>query len=198
MLLTVVSYKGGVGKTMTAIHLAAFLARQDPRTVLIDGDPNRSAARWQERGRLPFPVVDEHQTASVAREYNHIVVDLQSRPSEEDLASLAHACDLLILPLTPDRMALDAMLETRETLDRLGATNHRVLLTIVPPAPSRDGNVFRSLLEEAAITPFTAQITRAACFNKAADLGLLVDEIDHPLAARGWAEYEALGQEMLQ
>jgi chromosome partitioning protein len=184
---------------MTAIHLAAFLARRDSRTVLIDGDPNRSATRWNERGKLPFPVVDERQTARVARDYEHLVVDTQARPTEDDLASLVRACDLLILPVTPDRMALEAMLDTRDALTRLGAgNNHRVLLTIVPPIPSRDGEFARTLLEGAQIALFNSHITRAACFNKAADQGVLVYEVDDPRAHRGWAEYEAVGKEMLQ
>jgi chromosome partitioning protein len=52
MIITVASFKGGVGKT-TAVHLATFFQQQGP-TVLIDGDPNRSASAWHQRGALPF------------------------------------------------------------------------------------------------------------------------------------------------
>jgi chromosome partitioning protein len=59
MIFTVTSYKGGVGKTTTAIHLAAYLSRKAP-TLLVDGDAIRSATKWRERGGnegLPFKVV---------------------------------------------------------------------------------------------------------------------------------------------
>jgi chromosome partitioning protein len=197
MLVTVASYKGGVGKTVTAVHLAAFLHSRNSSTILIDGDPNRSATRWTRRGHLPFDVVDERQGIRAARQYEHVVIDTQARPSEEDLVALAKGCDLLILPVTPDRMALEAMLDTRDVLLKLRADNHRVLLTIVPPLPSRDGDAAREQLARHEIPLFASQVTRAACFQKAADRGIPISEIVDARAARGWAEYQAVGREVL-
>jgi cellulose biosynthesis protein BcsQ len=48
--------------TTTSIHLAAYLQSKG-ETLLIDGDPNRSASGWAKRGELTFKVVDERQAA---------------------------------------------------------------------------------------------------------------------------------------
>ncbi|MEM9980018.1 MAG: ParA family protein, partial [Cyanobacteria bacterium P01_D01_bin.2] len=85
MIITVASFKGGVGKTTTAIHLAAFFQGKG-KTLLIDADPNCSALGWASRGELPFKVVDQWQAETQSEAYEHIIIDTQARPTTEDLA----------------------------------------------------------------------------------------------------------------
>lgn len=197
MIWTVGSFKGGVGKTTTAVHLAAFLQTQAP-TLLIDGDPNRSASSWAKRGSLPFRVIDERQAARFARDFEHVVIDTQARPEEEDLKALAGGCDMLILPTTPDALSLDALMLTVGALEALGASQYRILLTVLPPRPSRDGEEARQMLTEAGLPVMNASIRRLAAFQKAALKGCLVDEVDDPRAQIGWGDYEAAGKELLK
>ncbi|HMB06024.1 MAG TPA: ParA family protein [Isosphaeraceae bacterium] len=195
MIITVASFKGGVGKTTTAVHLAAHL-RQQKDTLLIDGDPNRSVSGWAKRGTLPFKVIDERQAARYSREFEHIVIDTQARPNQEDLEALAAGCDLLVVPTTPDALALDALLLMVDTLKNLGAKQYRILITVIPPKPSRDGDAARAALEEAGLPLFAAGIRRIAAFQRAAELGVPVSEVKDPRAKLGWDDYVAVGEEI--
>ena len=196
MILTIASFKGGVAKTTTAVHLAAYLQDRSP-TLLIDGDPNRSATGWSRRGQLPFKVVDERQAAKYAREFEHCVIDTEARPEEEDLKALADGCDLLIIPTTPDALALDALMLTVKALDGLRTSGYRILLSIIPPRPSRDGDEARSTLTEAGLPLLTQGVRRLVAFQKAALAGVPVYAVDDPRANLGWEDYQQVGKEIL-
>jgi chromosome partitioning protein len=196
MIVTVASFKGGQAKTTSAVHLAAYL-QEDKPTLLVDGDPNRSATGWARRKGLSFKVVDERQAARYAREYEHIVIDTQARPTQEDLQALADGCDMLIIPVTPDALSLDALFLIVEALEHLGSNRFRILLTIVPPKPSRDGDDARATLEEAKLPVFQTGIRRFVAFQKAALQGVPVYETNDPRAQEAWEDYKRVGEELL-
>ncbi|MEL6469961.1 MAG: ParA family protein [Cyanobacteria bacterium J06623_4] len=196
MIITVASFKGGVGKTTTAIHLAAFLQGQG-ETVLIDADPNRSAIGWATRGDLPFQVMDEWDADQSVKPNSNVVIDTQARPTPEDLSALAQTCDLLVLPTTPDVLALDALVLTVEYLKAISTSHYRILITAIPPKPSKAGQEVRDLLKEANLPLFSQGIRRFSAFQKAALKGIPVYSVRDPRAEAGWEDYEKVGNEIL-
>ncbi len=200
MIITVAQYKGGVGKTTTAIHFAAYFQALAP-TLLIDSDPNRNAVGWARRGdgKLPFKVVPETQGPRYAPQYTHIVIDTKARPTREDTQEIADACDLLVLPVTPDAMALETLMEVIDTLKSLGTdpTRYRVLITMVPPKPARDGELLYERLSEDQVPLFTHSIRTLKAFKKAALAGVPVYAISDPRAGEGWQDYQQVCQEVV-
>jgi chromosome partitioning protein len=195
VILTVASFKGGVGKTTTAIHLAKFFAAQ-ASTVLIDGDPNRSSTLWASRGQPAFTVAGENRLAQAARQHEHLIIDTKARPEPEDLKALAEGADLLILPCTPDPFALDAMMQTVEAIRQLAPEKFRILLTIVPPRPMPDGDTARQTMLQAGLPLFTSEIRRTVAFQRAALAGQTVDGVRSDVSHLAWRDYEQVGEEI--
>jgi chromosome partitioning protein len=191
---TVVSYKGGVAKTTTAVHLATYLQRLGP-TLLIDGDPNRSASRtWAEGGGLPFAIVDESRGAYEARNYEHVVIDTEARPGSADFKALSAGCDFMIIPAVPAKLETAALKLTIDAAraEGLSDSKFRILLTKVPPPPETDGPELRQALEAAGIPIFLAEIPRLKAFEHAVTAGVPVCDLKgNTQAKRGWAAYEA-------
>jgi chromosome partitioning protein len=197
MYITIAGFKGGVGKTTTAVHLACYFSKFG-LTLLVDGDPNRSATGWGNRGNLPFKIVDLVAASRHSRGFEHVIIDTQARPDRSELEALADGCDLLVLPTTPDALAIDALLQTVDLLQSLGSDQFKVLLTQVHPKPVRMAEQARIALKEAELPLFKNDIRRLIAYEKATLEGIPVYEVKGDrMAKNAWRDYEAVGKEIL-
>ena len=187
-IITLTQYKGGVGKTTCAICLATLLQRTG-ETLLIDSDENKSASLWARKGKLPFRVCDDMEARKLlmSGDYEHVIIDTPARPSPEDLASLARGCDLLILPSSPDPLAIGALAQI--TNDLPDTAKFKCLITLSPPSPQRDGLDARDSLTRAGLPVFNTLIRRYKAYIKASTAGTVV-------TGNGWNDWEKLWKEL--
>ena len=132
------------------------------------------------------------------RDFQHIVIDTEGNPTDDDFRDLAQNCDLLIIPAVPESVATDGLTHTLAKLQELKSTRYKVLLTMVPAKPRTEGSQLRTMLHENHVPVFATEIPRLAAFEKAAAEGVAVNAVKDARAARAWESYEAAGKEICQ
>lgn len=112
-VVSLISTKDGVGKTVSAIHIAAQFS-EIGETLVVDGDAPRSATLWSKPSRLPFKVIPERQLSKELTDskYDYVVLDTEANPTDADLRELAAGSDLTIIPSIPGALCLHAELQT--------------------------------------------------------------------------------------
>jgi chromosome partitioning protein len=116
--IALVCQKGGVGKSTIAIHLAAEAAFDGVRVLLVDLDPQASAARWGDRRRPGGPDVDVAIESparldaaliqAAAEGYQLAVLDTAPHADQAALEA-ARAANLVLVPVRCSILDLDAM-----------------------------------------------------------------------------------------
>lgn len=115
MFLSFISQKGGTGKTTLALHMAAYLARSNAKTLLIDADPQVSAMAWfacrSQGQRKPLQHLTviaitngtiTDQLPELAKAYDHIVIDGLPR-GDRLTRDVILASDLVFVPTKASR-----------------------------------------------------------------------------------------------
>jgi chromosome partitioning protein len=136
--ISLVSQKGGSGKTTLALHLAVEGSRRGFRTLLMDLDPQASSVRWADRrGDLQPDVSSEHPArldaalaAAAEAGYELVIVDTAPHADQAALRA-AKAAALILVPCRPSILDIDAIGATLE-LCQLAKREARVVLNAAP------------------------------------------------------------------
>lgn len=199
MIVAIVNLKGGVAKTTTAVHFAYYLSTQ-AATVLVDSDPNRSSVAWAGRSPdAPFKVITELELLGFQGKFQHIVTDTKARPDREDLQTLLNMVHLIVLPSTPSGDDLRVTMMTARTLQDLGSTKHKVLLTKVPThRGASDEADARSILEANHVPTLNGRVRHYKAFDKAFISGVPVFQVKRDRNARSaWVDYQTVIKEAI-
>lgn len=121
MIIAIANLKGGVGKTTTAMHLAAVAERHGSTAVVLDADSERSAIEWAATGDLSFKV-ERANPDGLARQARAIeagggVVVIDGPPNSRDLLwSAASVADRVVVPISPTGLDVNRLRSTLEVL----------------------------------------------------------------------------------
>ena len=160
MILLTGGEKGGTGKSTVAVNLAAWLTHRGVDIVIIDTDPQRTAAQWVERRNTQDNLPRVHsvekygQVYETARDladrYDQVIIDAGGRDSEE-LRSALVAADVLCCPIRASQPDLETTVHMN-TLVRLAkgmntTLSARLLISMAPTNPGvKEAGQARELL----------------------------------------------------
>lgn len=177
MNIIVGAEKGGVGKSLMAFSMAAYIATQQtvgegknkraPKVMLVDTDTQRTASKWAamrpDDSPLPFRVVEKlvnpaPEIARLSEDYDAVIVDVGAR-DYASLADLSRIADLWIAPTRVGQGDLTSSVELAHAFNSVHAKHkngHIPLCFVVSAAPpvwnSTEGQDAIDALKEALPT----------------------------------------------
>jgi chromosome partitioning protein len=123
--ILVANRKGGVGKTMVSITLAAALAQRGGAVALADADGQRSALTWLAARPADAPSVaaldwtHKGDIGDAPKRLDWLVIDAPGALKGARAEALVGACDALVTPVLPSAFDADSTRRFFEEIDAL-------------------------------------------------------------------------------
>lgn len=215
-IITVFNQKGGVGKTVTSMLMAATIARKHKKRVLVvDMDNQGTSVRWASNApdNRPFPATVislEKMRGKVHRElrnlvdnYDFILVDCPPGLDESAAASSTLlVSDIALIPLVLAPADLWAVVGAKALVETAQDQNQQLqgrLLPNMAPSKKRITNIAQATLDalaEDVTLPITKNwLSNRTVYRECQALGCSIQDL--PRSKGGIAEVEAVTAELL-
>lgn len=182
--IAIISQKGGSGKTTLALHLAVAAETAGKATVLLDLDPQASAASWKDSRKaetpeiMALPATRLAPTLQTAKDEGFAFAIIDTAPStERDAVTAARAADLVLVPCRAAILDLRAIHTTAELVKLTGKRAYAVLNAIPPRAGRIEADAREAIAAYGlAVAPCTLQ--NRAAYAHALTLGQVAQEYE--------------------
>jgi chromosome partitioning protein len=119
LTIALLSQKNGSGKTTLSLNLAIAAVEDGKQAVVIDLDPQQSAARWARLRQADAPVIVSGHAPNLAQLLqqaasagaNLVIIDTAPKSETASLVA-ANAADLILIPCQPSSLDLDAVADS--------------------------------------------------------------------------------------
>lgn len=185
--LAIISQKGGSGKTTLAVNLAVAATRTGRQAILIDLDPQASAAAFSDTRDAEQPVIVSAQAARLepvlqtAEDHRAGLAVMDTPPHSEDISlTTLRVADFVLIPCRPAVLDLRAIKSSIE-IARLAGVNFAIVLNCVPPL----GHLTKEAID--VVKAFGAPVCPVAVGSRIAFVHAMTDGL-------GVQEYEPQGK----
>ncbi|CCF22397.1 ATPase involved in chromosome partitioning-like protein (plasmid) [Pseudorhizobium banfieldiae] len=191
-VISLVSSKGGVGKTTSAVVLAGEFAAAGRKVVLVDADPNRPLEAWARLRALPETmrvvtddsaetIIDTIEDARAGADF--VIVDLEGTATDRIGFAVARS-DLVLIPLQSSVLdAAEAAKSVKLVRQMWKVANreipYRAFYTRVPPAiRERTARDIERQFSDAEIPTLPATLIDRAAYRALFSLGGTLHELE--------------------
>lgn len=186
----VANRKGGCGKTLVAITVAAALSARGGAVALADADPQKSSLRWlRQRPPIAAPIravdwTDPKDIGDAPKRVDWLVIDAPGALAGDKAKALLAEAEAVITPILPSYFDVNSTKRfLREMEDTKRARAGKVKLHLVANRVRAHGKAtdrLRGFFEKLGHAP-VAWITERSAYGELAEQGLTI--FDRPQRA---------------